>query len=225
MAVLPEPGPLVIVGAGGFGRECLDVVEALNAAGGDVTFAGFLDDGDVDEPLLAARAAPFLGPSEADVPIGCRVVIGIGDGAVRQLLDTRMTDRGLTALSIHHPLSSHGAAVTVGPGAVLCAGARLTTNIRLGRHVHLNLNVTVGHDAVLGDYVTVFPGATISGNVTIGDRVTIGTGANILPGVELGAGSVVGAGAVVVGDVPVDTTVVGMPARPVGARARAQDDE
>jgi acetyltransferase-like isoleucine patch superfamily enzyme len=46
---------------------------------------------------------------------------------------------------------------------------------------------------------------------------SIGSGATILPGVTIGEGAMIGAGSVVTKDVPDNVTVVGNPARPVGA--------
>ncbi len=205
---------LVIIGAGGFGREVLDIVRALD----DVVCDGFLDDGHVDPDLLAPLRATWLGPSDTPLPEGTTYTIGIGNGAVRQRIDGSMVGRGLQARTLRHPAATIGGANTIGAGAVLCAGARVTTNITFGRHVHINLNSTVGHDSTLEDYVTVFPGATISGNVRVGARSTIGTGANILPGVTIGTDCFVGAGAVVTKDVEQGTTVVGSPARPLARR-------
>ena len=45
---------LVIVGAGGHGRETLDIVEAINADALTWNFLGFVDDGEV----VADRRAP-----------------------------------------------------------------------------------------------------------------------------------------------------------------------
>lgn len=208
-------GPIVIVGAGGFGREVLDVIEAINAAGGELDFLGFLDDGPVDEDLLARRGAPLLGRVSDGAPHGARYVIGIGSGAVRESLALRLVSRASEPAVLLHPAATIGADNRLGAGCILTAGCRVTTNIALGQHVQLHVNSTVGHDSTLGDFVSVFPGATVSGNVTIGAGATIGTGANILPGVVIGDGAFVGAGAVVTRDVESGQTVVGSPACPV----------
>jgi acetyltransferase-like isoleucine patch superfamily enzyme len=64
------------------------------------------------------------------------------------------------------------------------------------------------------------PGATIAGEVEIGDMAAIGSNATILPRLTIGPRSVVGAGAVVTHDIPADTTVVGVPARPLAVATR-----
>jgi len=208
-----EPGRIAIIGAGGFGRECLDIIEALNAEGADFDFVGFLDDGGGDTELLDRRGVRCLGPVTTTAEHAEQYVIAIGTGKVRRQIDSELPGARLVAPVLVHPAATLGSDCRVGDGTILNAGARVTTNISLGRHVQIHANATVGHDAVLDDYVSVYPGATISGSVGLGESVIVGTGANVLPGVQVGAGSIVGAGAVVVDDVPPGTTVVGVPAR------------
>ena len=212
-------GPVVVVGAGGFGREVLDVIAAMNEdiEAEKLDVIGVLDDDprDRDLDLLKARQCPYLGTVDDWVRTrgGSDFIIGIGRPQVRQAIAHKFeTVQGRAAIAIH-PTASVGFGVVIGAGTVICAGVRLTNNIRIGRHVHLNLNVTVGHDVTIGDYVSVNPLVAVSGGCSIRDRVLVGTGSVVLQGLEAGADCVIGASACVVKDVPAGTTVKGVPAR------------
>lgn len=207
--------PLVIVGAGGHGREVLDVVEAMNATKPVYELLGFLDDTGGDPEVLGRRGVAVLGGIDALRSVDALYLIGIGAADARRRIDGRASSWGREAAVAVHPDATVGSDVAMGPGCVIAAGARVTTNVRLGRHTHLNLNCTVAHDCRLGDYVTVSPGANVSGRVLLEDDVTVGAGAVIRERVVVHTGTVVGAGAVVVRDLPEFVTAVGVPATPV----------
>jgi sugar O-acyltransferase (sialic acid O-acetyltransferase NeuD family) len=204
---------VVVVGAGGFGREVLDVIEASNVDEPCFCFLGFIDDIEPNQELLDRRRARWLGTVEEMDSIDSVYVLGIGNPQVRRVVDARLWGRAKPCPVLWHPKSSCGSDVDLGHGSVVTAGARLTTNIRAGRHVHVHVNATIGHDCVIGDHVTISPGATVSGNVVLEDEVMLGTGANVIQGVRIGRGAIIGAGAVVVSDVPDGATVTGVPGR------------
>lgn len=208
--------PIVIVGAGGFGRHAHDVVEAMNAVEPTYEMLGFLDDGDPDKQLLDERGSKLLGRVAAleEFPSDVGYLIGIGVGAIRRRIDQWASTIGRSAVTAVHPTVSFGKNVDLGPGTVLCSHTSIGTNIRIGRHTHLNFNCTVGHDATLQDYVTAYPGANIAGSVLLEDGVTVGTGAAIIQGITVGANTSIGAAAGVVRNLPSDVVAVGVPARP-----------
>jgi sugar O-acyltransferase (sialic acid O-acetyltransferase NeuD family) len=213
---LAESSRIVIIGAGGHGREIYAVIDAVNRVlGPTYDVVGFADDGTPDLHRLQRLGVPLLGHVE-DIPADVQYFIGIGRPALRKELDERLTALGLTATApIIHPAAWIGPDVTLGSGSVACAGVSVTTNVRAGRHVHINRNATVGHDVVLGDYVTVAPLSAISGDVILEDGVELGTGVSVLPGVRIGRGTVVGAQGCVTKDLPSGVTAVGIPARPL----------
>lgn len=210
---------VVVIGASGFGREALDVLEAMIEAGADVEIIGVVDDGpsDINLRRLSERGAVFLGTRQEwfeSAETGVEFVVGIGDPVIRRDVVGDLESRGFRGFVAVHPSVTIGARTIIGDGSVVCAGATLSSNIRVARHVHINPNATIGHDTVLGDFVSVNPGAVISGDVAVGSLSLVGAGAVLLQNLAIGREVIVGAGAVVTKSVPDSMTVIGVPARP-----------
>ena len=191
--------PIVVVGAGGFGREVVDVIEAMNAAAAAAgvdrpwELVGVVDDSlsDLNRQRLEDRSVASLGTTEeflagTDGPVS--YAVGIGAPHVRRLVAERFDADGHTGATLVHPSVTMGSRVSVGAGSVLCAGVRITTNITLGRHVHVNLNVTIGHDTTIDDFVSLNPLASISGDCVIESDVLVGVGGIVLNGLRVGRG-------------------------------------
>jgi sugar O-acyltransferase (sialic acid O-acetyltransferase NeuD family) len=215
---MPEP-TVVIVGAGGFGREVLDVLRSIDPYGARWRFAGFVADDEPDAGLLDRIHASFLGNDETFLrhPTATHYTVAIGDPCLRRLLVERYDAAGLKPISLIHPTASIGSDVLIGEGAVVCAHVSITTNIRIGRHVHIDRMATIGHDSVIDDFVTLHPGSVISGAVHIGSGTRVGTNASILPEVLISHDVVIGAGAVLTKDAECGQTYAGVPARPISS--------
>ncbi|WP_022869717.1 acetyltransferase [Yaniella halotolerans] len=212
---------VIVFGAGGFGRETLDVIEASNRSAtghsGKIRVIGVADDSPTPESFehMIARGYRYLGTTSdiLDRLEPHSYVIGIGDPGIKSLIDQRLTKRGWRAVTLIHPSASVGSVNEIGDGSIICGGVQLSTNTVLGKHVHLNPNATIGHDALIKDYVSVNPGAVVSGEVVVEPRALLGAGSVVLQGLSIGRNVTVGAGACVVSNVGAELTVVGIPAR------------
>lgn len=206
--------PLVIVGAGGFGREVLDLVLDIEEATPTYELLGFLDDGEGAAEQLSSLGFPLLGPTSALATIDAQYVVGIASVNARRRIAALARDAGRSGAILRHPQATVSRHAHLGEGAIIAAGARLATNVRLGVHVHVNMNTTIGHDSVLEDHVTVFGGVTVGGGCRIMEAATVGSGSVIVPRVRIGRGALIGAGAIVTRDVEDGVVVVGTSARP-----------
>lgn len=206
---------LVVLGCGGFGREVVEIVSAVNNERRRWNLVGVIDDAEEgpDLDLIQARGLEHLGGLEVllNLPDSTWAVIAIGSNDARRSLKSQC--RGRNWATLIHPDTTLGSDVTVQPGTVIAAGARMSTHIDVGAHVQVDQNSTVGHDSVLGDFCRLSPQACVSGHVSIGSGALVGAAATVLQDLSVGAGSTVGAGAVVVRDVPIATVVKGIPAR------------
>lgn len=204
--------PLYIFGAGGFGREVLSMVRAIEGW----EPKAFIDDGIAAGTMI--KGLEVIGGRSVikDLPSDASVILAIGDPATKRKIVEAIRE------PVHFPILIHPTAVIqdsisvlIEEGSIIGAGAVLTTNISLGSHVLINLNATVGHDSSIGDYTSVMPGVNIAGEVSIGDGVLLGSGCNIRNKVTIGHFARVGMGAVVLHDVMDSHTVVGVPAKPI----------
>ena len=205
---------LYLVGAGGHGREILDVVDAINAVSPSWHFAGFVADEPADAEVLARRDASVVLSTSELAGRRDRFVLAIGDGATRLRLDTDLAG-GDRSPSLVHPDAHVADGVSLGAGVLVPAGCEIGAGAVIGRHTTLNVNVTIGAGARLGAFATVSPGCIVGDGVHLDEGVFLGTGARIAEAIRIGEWARVGAGASVDASVPARATVVGRPARVV----------
>lgn len=208
---------LYIVGAGGFGREVLWLVERINNLEKTWNFKGFIDD---NKRLHGSNQGGY------EVIDGCEyfdkithdvwVVCAVGSAKVKKkIVEELVKKKHVRFATLIDPSVIISKRVEIGEGSIICAGTIITVDIKIGKYVIVNINSTVGHDVRVKDYVTVYPSTNISGNVFVGETVEIGTGVQIIQGKKIGNYSIIGAGAVVVNDIPEMSTAVGCPAKPI----------
>lgn len=205
---------IVIIGAGGFGREVAWLIEDINKLNTQWNVVGFVDD---NEAIQGTEINGYrvVGNIEWLKGQELYVVNAIGDPIIKKKIMDRLRGSRHVYPVLIHPSVIYSDKVIFGEGSIICAGNIITVNIEVGKHVIINLDCTIGHDVILGDYTTVLPSVNVSGFVETEQCVSIGTGSAIIQGVSVGRNTVIGAGSVVVKDLPGNCTAVGMPAKPI----------
>lgn len=210
-----SPKPLVIVGAGGFARETVELVHAVNAVSPRWELRGILD----DSPSLEGgevAGLPVLGPTTS---IGSHddasVVVCIGNPS-NFVARAQVVERlGLPAerfATLCHPTAVIPSTATIGVGSVVHAMVVMTTDVRVGAHVAIMPAVVLTHDVVVEDYATFGAGVLVAGGTTVRTGAYVGSGCVLREGVTIGQWSLVGAASTVLRDIPAGEVWVGSPA-------------
>jgi len=204
---------IIIVGAGGFGREVAWTIEDCNKISKTYSIEGFLDE---DESLVGKKIKeiPILGnlgwfKKNNSSNIFC--VVAVSDPKNRQKIVNLLETMNVKFATIIHPSVIYSKSVCIESGCVIQAGVILTVDIKIGSHVHINIHSTVGHDSIIEDFVTVNPGVHINGKSIVGSGTNIGSGAVMKQGIKIGKNVVIGAGSVLINNVPDDSLCVGVP--------------
>lgn len=206
---------VVIIGAGGHGREVADILRHQARAGMALEPLGFADE-NCDLHGKHLDGLPVLGDWTWFESADCRdvaVICAVGSPQICRRLAKRAREIGLSFANVISPLAQISPFARLGDGVTLFPNVIINTGVFIDSHSILNVGAVVSHDSNVGPYTNINPGARLAGNVTVGEGCYIGMGANVIQGISIGAWTVVGAGAVVIRDLPADVTAVGVPAR------------
>mgnify|MGYP005845312065 FL=1 len=203
---------VVILGASGHARVCLEILEAQGHR-----VIGFYDD-DPQLTGLSLHGYPILGKIDdllqELLTMEHDIIIAIGNNDDRKnivnLLINKLNRDFINAI---HPSAIISKRVKIGAGNFIAAGVIINTGTIIGNYVIINTGATIDHDNIIDNYAQISPGCNLAGNVTVEEGAFIGTGAIVIPGKTIGAHAIIGAGAVVIDNIPPFSTAVGVPAR------------
>ena len=220
---------VVIIGAGGFGREMLDIFER-QADPEEYDVLGYIVQSQYGKPGEMVHGKPILGDFDWLEAHSKEVYAICSLGAPhhrRRLVElaSRTGARFCTVIEKSTAERRLARETTIGDGCLISIDCRISSQVQIGNHVQINADVLIGHNAILKDFVTVSPGALIGGNVTIEEGAFVGMGAIIIEKITVGAWSVVGAGTTIVNDVPANTTVVGVAGKVIKTRPAGWQNE
>ena len=204
---------IVIIGAGGVGRETSLIIQQINELEPTWNLIGFIDDNKNNwgkvingySVIGGIDSLEFLTPDTY-------VLIAIANYEVKKKIVNKINNKLKFATIIHPKVWVHDY-MTICEGTIIYEGAILTANIEIGNHVIISPKCGVGHDSIIKDYVSLLWNVNVSGNDIIEEGVMMGSGSTVIQGKKIGKGSNIGAGAVVIEDVDSFSTAIGVPAK------------
>ncbi|MBI1184761.1 transferase [bacterium] len=213
----PSTYRILIIGAGGFGREILAWLRSYPASiqisQEEWSFGGFLDDNPNALDSYDIEGAVIGKPLDFDYQASDRLICAIADPEAKLKICRQIQANNGQFINMICDTKTLERQNKLGIGIIMVPGATITSHVALGNFVTLNVYATVGHDAVVGDGCTLNGHTDVTGGVILHEGVFMGTHASVIPSIEVGAYARIGAGSVVVQNVPPYTTVMGVPAK------------
>ncbi len=186
--------PILLLGAGGHARACIDVIEEEGRFG----IAGLV--GLPEQVGSKVLGYPVVG-TEADLPVlsgsysHALIVVGqINTPDLRMRLFNLLEQGCWTTPLIVSPRAHASRHATLGAGTIVMHGVVVNAGAVVGRNCIINNQALVEHDAVIGDHCHVATAAIVNGDARVGAGTFIGSGSGIRNGITLGERCLIGMG-------------------------------
>lgn len=207
--------PLIIIGAGGYAKILIELVR-LSGLYRVEAVIGL--ESDSQDTILGEKILKGDKYIQEYLDKGINLVaIAIGaytSNKRRAEIFNYFQEQGFTVVSLIHPSAEISPSVKIGAGAVINAGVIINSDVTIGDDVSIAPGTVIEHEAVINDHVLLSTASTIGAGSVIGNSALLGVASVIIPRVKVGANALVAAGAVVVSDIPDNSRVFGIPAKP-----------
>lgn len=206
---------IVIIGAGGVGRETALIIEDINKVNKEWSLLGFVDDnihiqGSNINGYDVLGNLEFLENYNKEVYIVCAIA---NYKIKKNIIEKLKKNSNIKYATLIHPSTKINGTVEIGEGCIVYQNVVLTANICIGDHVIISPRCGIGHDARVENYCSLLWNVSVSGNVLLKEGVLLGSASTVIQGLTVGEGCTIGAGTVVIRDIQDNVTAVGNPAR------------
>jgi sugar O-acyltransferase (sialic acid O-acetyltransferase NeuD family) len=207
---------IILIGSGGHARVIIDIIQQVNT---------FRIIGVTSKSLKAGSSFcgyPVLGDDSVLTEIKKKgdiehVAIGVGgfrDNLLRTELFKKIKAMGFTIVNAIHPSVCISPTAFVGEGVTIYPGTVINTSVKIGNNVIIATGVSIDHEATIGNNVLISTGSAVGAYSIIKDNALLALGSSVVAGITIGINSIVAAGGVVVNDIPDNSVVYGIPAKP-----------
>ena len=206
---------IIIIGAGGFGRECYAIALACIENGADFIVKGFLDDnnealnGYANYPKIIGKLSTY------EIEENDAFVCAIGNPKTKEKCTNMILERGGGFINLIHPKATTGLNCKMGKGCIMMPNTLIGQDVTVGDFVTFDGYSSVGHDVHISSYSHFSPFAFVAGGSRIGLRVMIQPGARVIIHRTIGDDVTIGVGSVVLRDLKPGITVFGNPAKQI----------
>ncbi|MBQ7561946.1 MAG: NeuD/PglB/VioB family sugar acetyltransferase [Synergistaceae bacterium] len=204
---------LGIFGAGGLGREVLELARIINAKSQKWSEIYFIVNVEINSKQVnninvisyEEFCDKYVGSSE--------ITVAVGEPQVREKIFHKLDDDNIKLASLIHPDIYIPDSTIIGRGVTIQYGCFISCNVTIKDYVYIQPHCNIGHDDLLQEGCMISGFGNIAGNVSIGKFTYIGLSAALKEKISIGDKSIIGMGSVVYKNVPDSVVALGNPAR------------
>ena len=207
---------IIILGAGGMGRETCEVVEDAYINNLDYRIKGFLSDTPNVLKNFENNYPPLIGTiKDYKIQDNDRFILAIGDVSGRRKVAENILQRGGKFLTLIHPTAKIFRTASLGQGVIVFPFAYVGADAVVGDFCLINSYAGCGHDVKLGAFSEQCPYSALSGGVETGEECFFGVHSVVAPRTKLGDRVVISQGSAVQKAQPDDSLIVGVPGKKI----------
>ena len=192
---------IILIGAGGHARACIDVIELA----GQYKIAGLVEKDESNSERNLGY--PIVGTDEDLSNLRKKyqyalITVGqIKSAKTRVQLFNLVKNLEYKLPLIVSPRSHVSRRSKIGDGTIIMHDVIVNINSKIGKNCIINNRSLIEHDAIIGNHCHIATGAIINGEVSVGDKTFIGSGAITKQRISINNNCIIGAGVILKNDV------------------------
>jgi len=202
---------IILVGGGGYCKECIDVIEAENK----YKIAGIVDlDSNVGKKVMGYSIISNDEGSVALIKDYKNFLITVGqikNNRIRAEKFYELKKNGAFFPVIISPSAQVSRNSFIGEGTILKQNVVICSDVKIGKNCIINIGALVAHESSIGDNTHVSSNVSINGQCKVGGGVFIGSGSVLFNNIEVCSDVIIGAGSVVFKSIKEPGTYIGNP--------------
>ena len=186
---------IIIIGAGGHAKSCIDIIESSSK----YKISHILGSKNEFNKKILNYKINLVDKDLNRIKKNQLGIIGIGQ--IKNSKKRKYYYDLLKSIGIKFPvIKSRKSYVSkhayLGDGTVVFHGAIINAGVKVGQNCIINSQALIEHDVLVDNHVHISTGAKINGGCKIGSGTFVGSGAVIKQNIKIGKNCIIGAGVV-----------------------------
>lgn len=203
---------LGIFGAGGLGREVLELAKIINEKDNRWEDIVFIDDAQFGKTINDVKVYSYA-DAVSHFKNNIEMTICVGEPETRKKLFDKIENDGIQAPTLIHPNVFIPKSTKIGKGVTIQCDCFISCNVVIEDYIYIQPQTSVGHDCVLHEGCSLSGKVSLAGAVEVGEYTYIGLCAVVKECVKIGKKTIIGMSSSVYNDIGDEVVAIGNPAR------------